>query len=76
MPRDPPRRLSDRSPPPAAAAAAVADGAGGGPDALAMLPPVAIKKGSLIAPLGQISGLELGPSYSDDIIFKICWNYS
>lgn len=47
MPRDPPRRLSDRSPPPAAAAAAVADGAGGGPDALPMLPPVAKRKGNI-----------------------------
>lgn len=45
VPRDPPRRLSERSPPLFAAAAAVADGAGGGPDALPMLPPVAWEVG-------------------------------
>lgn len=44
VPREPPRRLRDRSPPPEVEADVVADGTGGGPEALltlVMLPPVA-----------------------------------
>ena len=44
VPRDPPRRFSDRSPPVFAAAATDADGAGGGPEGPLMLPPVATSK--------------------------------